>query len=96
MNTLTIKDLSITEQLDSKAMRSVRGGTFSGYGYGPSASYFNFSPVSAPDNSKKVNATQLIDNQLNIQNENGNNVAFASGLCSSIVPCISTSNNIHV
>ena len=27
MNTLTIKDLSITEQLDSKAIRAVRGGT---------------------------------------------------------------------
>ena len=75
MNTLMIKDLSITEQLDSKAMRAVRGG----YGFGaPSTSYFNFSPVVAPNNSKNVDATQLISNELNIQNANGNNVAFAS------------------
>ena len=93
MNTLMIKDLSITEQLDSKAMRGVRGGT--GYGY-PTSSFFNFSPVVAPDNSKKVDATQLISNELNLQNANGNNVAFATGITSTINPCITSSNNIHV
>ncbi|MFM0341667.1 hypothetical protein [Paraburkholderia fungorum] len=91
MNTLMIKDLSITEQLDSKAMRGVRGG----YGY-PTSSFFNFSPVVAPDNSKKVDATQLISNELNLQNANGNNVAFATGITSTINPCITSSNNIHV
>jgi hypothetical protein len=91
MNTLMIKDLSITEQLDSKAMRAVRGG----YGY-PSSSYFNFSPVVAPNNSKQVSATQLISTELNLQNANGNNVAFAAGIDTSIVPCITSSNNIHV
>jgi hypothetical protein len=93
MNTLMIKDLSITAQLDSKAMSAVRGGT--GFGY-PSSSYFNFSPVVAPNNSKQVSATQLISNELNLQNANGNNVAFAAGIDSSIVPCITSSNNIHV
>ncbi|WMY11576.1 hypothetical protein [Paraburkholderia phenoliruptrix] len=90
MNMLMIKDLSITEQLDSKAMSAVRGG------FGPSTSYFNFSPVYAPDYSKKVNATQLISNELNIQNANGNNVAFAAGLSSTINPSVTSSNNIHV
>ncbi|ABE35498.1 hypothetical protein DR64_5784 [Paraburkholderia xenovorans LB400] len=90
MNTLTIKDLSITEQLDSKAMSAVRGG------FGPSTSYYNFSPVFAPNNSKKVDATQLINNELNLQNANGNNVAFASGINSTVNPYLSTSNNIHV
>ncbi|ABE35482.1 hypothetical protein DR64_5800 [Paraburkholderia xenovorans LB400] len=90
MNTLTIKDLSITEQLDSKAMSAVRGG------FGPSTSYYNFSPVFAPNNSKKVDATQLINNELNLQNANGNNVAFASGISSTVNPYLSTSNNIHV
>jgi hypothetical protein len=92
MNTLMIKDLSITEQLDSKAMSAVRGGT----GYYPSSSYFNFSPVFAPNNSKKVDATQLINTELNLQNANGNNVAFATGISSTVNPYISTSNNIHV
>lgn len=90
MNTLTIKDLSIAEQLDSKAMSAVRGG------FGPSTSYYNFSPVFAPNNSKKVDATQLINNELNLQNANGNNVAFASGISSTVNPYLSTSNNIHV
>ena len=89
MNTLTIKDLAITEQLDSKAMSAVRGG------FGPSSSYYNFSPIYAPNNSKKVDATQLINNELNLQSANGNNVAFASGISSTVNPCLSTSNNIH-
>jgi hypothetical protein len=93
MNTLMIKDLSITAQLDSKAMSAVRGGN--GYGY-PTSSFFNFSPVVAPNNSKKVDATQLISNELNLQNANGNNVAFATDINSSINPCITSSNNIHV
>ncbi|HEX7933531.1 MAG TPA: hypothetical protein VF573_10735 [Paraburkholderia sp.] len=90
MNKLAIKDLSITEQLDSKAMSAVRGG------FGPSVSYYNFSPVWAPNNSKKVDATQLISNELNIQNANANNVAFAAGLTSTIDPSVTSSNNIHV
>ncbi|HYS67958.1 MAG TPA: hypothetical protein VEN30_29625 [Paraburkholderia sp.] len=90
MNALMIKDLSITEQLDSKAMSAVRGG------FGPSTSYYNFSPVYAPNYSKKVDATQLISNELNIQNANGNNVAFATAIHSTIDPSVTSSNNIHV
>ncbi len=93
MNTLMIKDLSITEELDSRAMGAVRGGW--GYGY-PVSSYYNFSPVYAPNNSKKVDATQLINNELNIQNANGNNVAFAAGISSTINPSVTSSNNINV
>ncbi|SOF00038.1 hypothetical protein SAMN05446635_8091 [Burkholderia sp. OK233] len=97
MNTLMIKDLSITEQLDSKAMRAVRGGLGFGFGFGyPSTSYTNISPVFAPNNSNQVSATQLISNEMNIQNANGNNVAFAAGLTSSINPCVTSSNNINV
>ncbi|NKJ49671.1 hypothetical protein CIC12_23645 [Burkholderia sp. SG-MS1] len=90
MNTLMIKDLSITEQLDSKAMSAVRGG------FGPSVSYYNFSPVYAPNNSKHVDATQLINTQMDLQNANGNNVAFAAGIASSFTPSITSNNNIHV
>ena len=93
MNTLMIKDLSITEQLDSKAMRAVRGGY--GFPY-PSSSFVNISPVIAPNNSKNVDATQLISNEMNIQSANGNNVAFAAGLTSTINPSVTSSNNIHV
>lgn len=92
MNALMIKDLSITEELDSRAMSAVRGGN----GFGPSSSYYNFSPIYAPNNSKNVNGTQLINTELNMQNATGNNVAFAAGLSSTLAPCISSGNNIHV
>ncbi|CAE6741661.1 hypothetical protein [Paraburkholderia haematera] len=91
MNTLMIKDLSLTEQLDSKAMSAVRGG----WGY-PSTSYFNFTPVYAPNNSKTVDATQLISTTMNIQNANGNNAAFVAGVTTTIDPHVSSSNNINV
>ncbi|MFM0731877.1 hypothetical protein PQQ52_15455 [Paraburkholderia sediminicola] len=90
MNTLMIKDLSLTAQLDSKAMSAVRGG------FGPSSSYFNFMPVYAPNNSKAVDATQLISTTMNIQNANGNNAAFVAGVTTTIDPHVSSSNNINV
>ncbi|MFM0597151.1 MULTISPECIES: hypothetical protein [Burkholderiaceae] len=91
MNTLTIKDLSITAQLDSKAMSAVRGG----YGF-PSSSYFSFAPVYAPNNSKTVDATQLINTSMSIQNANGNNAAFVAGVTTTINPHVTASNNINV
>ncbi|MFM0212591.1 hypothetical protein PQQ96_34945 [Paraburkholderia sediminicola] len=95
MNTLMIKDLSITAQLDSKAMSAVRGGL--GYGYpSSSSSVFNFTPVYAPNNSKNVDATQLINTSMNIQNANGNNAAFVAGVTTTIDPHVSSSNNINV
>ncbi|CAD6557355.1 hypothetical protein [Paraburkholderia metrosideri] len=92
MNTLMIKDLSITEQLDSKAMSAVRGGN----GFGPSSSYFNFTPMYAPNNSKTVNGTQLISSTLNIENATGNNAAFVAGVTTTIDPHLNSSNNIYV
>lgn len=91
MNTLMIKDLSITAELDSKAMSAVRGGN----GY-PSSSYFNFMPVYAPNNSKTVDATQLINTSMTLQNANGNNAAFVSGITTNMNPRIESSNNINV
>jgi hypothetical protein len=53
-------------------------------------------PMYAPNNSKTVNATQLINTQLDIQNANGNNAAFVSGITTTIDPHVSASNNINV
>ncbi|OAJ52166.1 hypothetical protein A6V36_18800 [Paraburkholderia ginsengiterrae] len=92
MNTLMIKDLSITEELDGRAMSAVRGG----YSYGYPTSYFNFSPVYAPNESKTVTASQFITGGVNIENANGNNVALANCITSTINPCVNTSNNIKV
>jgi len=93
MNTLMIKDLSITEQLDSKAMSAVRGGF--GYGY-PSSSYFSYAPVYAPNNSKTVDAAQMISTTMSIQSANANNSAFVAGANTTIDPHVSSSNNIFV
>jgi hypothetical protein len=91
MNTLMIQDLSITEQLDSKAMGAVRGGTGLLY-----PSYVNFAPFFAPDHSKKVDATQLISTTINIQNGNCNNAAFVTDVSAKIDPHVTASNNIYM
>ncbi|MBB5409841.1 MULTISPECIES: hypothetical protein [unclassified Paraburkholderia] len=88
MKTLMIKDLSVTEQLDSKAMQAVRGG------FGPSK-YYSFAPVYAPTSVKNTTTTQLISNELNFQNTNGNDVALATGITSDFSPYINSSNSNH-
>ncbi|WP_233834028.1 hypothetical protein [Paraburkholderia sp. ZP32-5] len=92
MNTLMIKDLSNTAELDGKAMSAVRGGN--GYYYPMSSSYYSFAPVYAPNNSKTVNATQLISTTMNIQSANGNNSALMTGTTTEIDPQVQSSNNI--
>ena len=86
MKTLMIKDLSVTEQLDSKAMKAVRGG----FALSP---YYSFAPVYAPTSVKTSNTTQLISNELNFQNANGNNVALAGGIESNLNPYIYSNNS---
>jgi hypothetical protein len=89
MKTLMIKDLSVTEQLDSKAMQAVRGG------FGPSK-YYSFAPVYAPTSIKNTSTTQTIANELNFQNANGNNVAFSSDISSNLSPyLVETNSNSH-
>jgi hypothetical protein len=91
MNTLTIKDLSVTEQLDSKSMKAVRGGA--GNDFMPPM-YFNFMSMYAPNNSRTVYASQLISTTMNIQN--GNNTAFVTGATNTFDPHVSSSNNIYM
>ncbi|WP_233804799.1 hypothetical protein [Paraburkholderia sp. HP33-1] len=87
MKTLMIKDLSVTEQLDSKAMQAVRGG------FGPSYYSYNYSSVYKPFTKTDVDTTQLISTDLSLQNANGNNVAFAEGIKSTFKPYITSNNN---
>ncbi|MGF6854421.1 hypothetical protein [Paraburkholderia sp. CI3] len=89
MNTLMIKDLSNTEQLDSKAMSAVRGGN--GY-YRPMPSYLSYAPVFAPSSIKNVSTTQMINTEMNIQSANGNDSALVSGTTTYIQPTIYSSN----
>ena len=87
--TLTIKDLAVATELDRSAMASVRGGFYKeklpvpswmpGYG--------------ATDT--KINASQLIGQCQDVVNNNGNNVAFASCIDSTVNPTQTGHNNIN-
>jgi hypothetical protein len=88
MSALMIKDLSIAEQLDSKAMKAVRGG-FVAFPYFPSVK-LSF------DNSKTVDAQQLVNQGLSINNFSDNNIAFATDINTEIKPTMTANNNVTV
>ncbi|MDR5857345.1 hypothetical protein P9239_00800 [Caballeronia sp. LZ062] len=82
MKTLTIKDLPIAEQLDRRAMSSVRGGM----------SYllpsFNFSKTSL-----SFDTQQMAQQEQNTYNQNGVNDAFAGGIHSKVDPVQKAKNS---
>lgn len=87
MTTLTILDLSITEELDRKAMTAVRGGTMKGgYTFLPS--------FGSSKHDFEFSASQLTSQTQSNINETGNNVAFADNIRSSFKPTQSSSNSI--
>jgi hypothetical protein len=91
MKTLIITDLSRTEELDRKAMASVHGGMGKGMPYydwaGPQFSFektdFNF------------NASQMLGQTQNTTVNNGNNVAFADNITSTVTPHQTGTNTIN-
>ena len=100
MKALTIKDLSIATDLDSKALASVRGGT--GYSmpscYTPSycsPSYWGGPQVDVMKNDFNFNASQQLGQSQNTVVNNGNNVAFASGITSTVTPTQNGHNSIN-
>jgi len=90
MNTLMITDLAVTEELDRKTMRAVRGGLTAGSPMPlfPSLSQFKFG------DGTTVSASQLINQGLSIDNINGMDTAFATGVSSTITPHQSANNSI--
>ena len=89
MSTLSIKDLSVAETLEGKAMRAVRGGMYRimPYYWGPS--------VSVSKKDLNFSAEQLISQSQSVSNANGNNVAFAHGITSTVNPTQRAHNNIN-
>ncbi|NUA32057.1 hypothetical protein [Cupriavidus basilensis] len=82
--TLAIKDLSVTEELDARAMRAVRGG------------FVPFMPVfSSVKLDSTFNAQQLIGQTQNVVNMNGNNTAFADDIKSHVSSTQNAENNIY-
>jgi hypothetical protein len=90
MKTLMIADLAHTDTLDAKAMASVRGGSGMPKGLYPVAMPW----YGVTKNDLSFDATQLIGQTQNVVNENGNNVAFASGITSTVKPTQSANNKI--
>ncbi|HZX31893.1 MAG TPA: hypothetical protein VFF03_11120 [Rhodocyclaceae bacterium] len=88
MKTLTIKDLPRTEALDAKAMAAVQGG----YKAGPSYYRLDLWDLSSHDNSMKVD--QSIGQSQQVFNANGNNVAFAGDISSTVKPTQTASNSV--
>ncbi|QDZ28050.1 hypothetical protein [Noviherbaspirillum sp. UKPF54] len=95
MQTIIIKDLAVTADLDRKAMHAVRGGT--GSGYMPSYSPYSWGGPSLDFNKSdfNFNATQSLGQSQNTVVNNGNNVAFASGITANVNPTQTGSNNIN-
>lgn len=90
MKALTIKDLSLSLDLDTGAMRAVHGGT------GRALPYFVWpSHTSIVTSSVDFNAAQMLGQSQNTQVNNGNNAAFVHGITATVTPSQSGSNNIH-
>ena len=98
MTTLMIKDLAIASDLDRAAMASVRGGYYKGApAYCLPSHYTPAMPTSygVPSGDFKFDASQMIGQSQNVMNNNGNNVAFAHGITSTVNPTQSANNNIN-
>jgi hypothetical protein len=88
MTSLKIENLDLAKELDGRAMSAVRGGTL---GYFPLLPY---SPVHVTDTTN-FSAQQLIGQTNSIVNNNGNNVAFATGITSTVKPSQTATNTIN-
>ena len=91
MKTLTIKDLSVSKDLGAKDMTSVRGGT----GFARMPAIFASPLFSVSKSELNFNAQQALGQEQNTLVNNGNNVAFASGIKSNVNPTQTGKNTIN-
>jgi hypothetical protein len=89
MSKLMIADLSVAHELDRREMSAVRGGSLGG-----------LLPIYYPTPSVNVDkisfsAQQLVGQTNTVVSNTGNDVAFASGIHSSVNPVQTASNNIN-
>lgn len=87
MKALKIEDLNVAHALDGRAMSSVRGGMLGCY---PLPCW----PVNMT-NTTNFSAQQLVNQSNDILSNNGNNVAFASGIQSTVKPMQTGVNTIN-
>jgi len=91
MKTLLIKDLSVTTELDRKAMAAVHGGYLRGF-----APYW-YSPTSIDMSSRtKVDAQQFIGQTQTVETLVGNGSAFLDHIHSNVTTSQNANNNVNV
>jgi MOSC domain-containing protein YiiM len=86
MKTLTLNDLSRTEELDAKAMAGVHGGM--------QKAVYPYPLVDASKYEFSLVAEQLNSQSQSIVNHNGVNAAFAEDISSKIKPTQTANNSI--
>ena len=95
MKALLIKDLSLAADLDAAAMSAVHGGTYGGFrmpeGCFPSLPKFEYGRAGDID----FNASQVLGQSQSTTVNNGNNVAFASGISANVNPSQTGTNTIN-
>jgi hypothetical protein len=91
MKTLILKDLSVTSELDAKAMTSVRGGT----GFHRLPAMFGGPLASFSKHEINFGAEQALGQEQNTLVNNGNNVAFATDIKSTVNPTQTGKNTIN-
>jgi len=90
MKTLMISDLTVSTELDSKAMTAVSGGVY-WRGWGPSYSYNKRTDIDVT----KFDANQFIGQEQNVFTSTGINTAFAENLRSDVYSDQDAQNNIN-
>ena len=89
MKTLIIKDLAVSTDLDGKTMGAIHGGKHAAMpDYWGSMFGFNKTDVS-------FDAAQMLGQSQNTTVNNGNNVAFSSGITANVNPSQSGKNVIN-
>lgn len=97
MTTLLIKDLAKTDDLDRSAMTRVRGGMgmYQGATKGMYEGMYPGMPASFSSSDFSFDAKQLLGQTQNTVVNNGNNVAFASGITANVNPTQHGTNTIN-
>jgi len=97
MATLMIKDLSVINELGEGAMAAIRGGYAKELKGAMSLTSLgvDLPQPTMPTNTYSFDASQLIGQSQNVQNNNGNNAAFVCGITSTVNPTQTANNNIN-
>ena len=91
MKALTIKDLTVSKDLCAKDMAGVSGGT----GFHRVPALFVSPLFSYAKSEINFDAAQSLGQSQNTEVNNGNNVAFASGIKSTVNPTQTGKNTIN-